>query len=330
MHGRLITDNVLVAFEGMHHISQKKAGRKGEMALKLDMSKAYDRVEWVCLAKIMEKLGFDSRWRSLIIRCVTIVSYSFRINGKISNSIQPLRGIRQGDPLSPYLFLIVAKCLSALIKKLVEEGVLEGISVCKRGPKLSHWFFTNDSLIFCKATLSDCDTLQQIFQVYEKALGQQLNRAKTSLFFSTNTSRDVQEEIKVRFGAQVIKQHEKYLGLPSLVGRKKRASFNDIKDKLSKKLAGWKGKLFSKAGKEVLIKVVAQAISTYTMSSFKIPDSFCDELTSMIRQFWWGQRGEEKKVAWLSWDKLCELKESGGMGFIQLKYFNLALLTKKG
>ena len=103
-----------------------------------------------------------------------------------------------------------------------------------------------------------------------------------------------------------------------------------MKDKLSKKLAGWKGKLLSKASKEVLIKAVTQAIPTYTMSCFKIPDSFYDKLTSMTRQFWWGQRGEEKKMDWLSWDKLCESKECGGMGFKELKYFNLALLAKQG
>lgn len=205
------------------------------------------------------------------------------------------RGLRQGDSLSPYLFLVVAKGLSSLIKKSVEEGVLEGIAVCRGGPKLSHLFFADDSLIFCKATILDCDSLQRIFQVYEKASGQQLNRAKTSLFFSTNTSREVQEEIKVRFAAQVIKQHEKYLGFPLLVGRNKKASFSDIKDKLSKKLVGWKGKLLSKAD-EVLIKAVAQVIPTYTMSCFKISDSLCNDLTSMIRQFWWGQRGEEKKM----------------------------------
>ena len=84
-----------------------------------------------------------------------------------------------------------------------------------------------------------------------------MNRAKTSLFFSRNTSHEIQEEIKERFGAQVVKQQEKYLGLPSLVGKNKRSMFNEIKEKFCKKLAGWKEKLFSKAGKEVLIKAVA-------------------------------------------------------------------------
>ena len=98
----------------------------------------------------------------------------------------------------------------------------------------------------------------------------------------------MKEEIKNRFGAQVIRQHEKYQGLPSFVGRNKRNSSKEIKERLSKKLVGWKEKLLSKSGKEVLIKVVAQATPTYTMNYFKIPDSLCDELTSLIRNFWWG------------------------------------------
>ena len=118
--------------------------------------------------------------------------------------------------------------------------------------------------------MEECDSLQRILQVYERALGQQLNRAKTSLFFSSNTNPSVQEEIKQRFGAQVIRQHEKYLDLPSLVGRKRRNTFNDIKEKLVKKLARWKEKLLSKASNEILIKAVAQAIPTYIMSCFKL------------------------------------------------------------
>ena len=111
--------------------------------------------------------------------------------------------------------------------------------------------------------------------MYEQASGQQLNRTKTVLFFSSNTTKEVQDEIKSKFGAQVIKQHEKYPRLPSLVGRNKKNTFKEIKEKLSKKLAGWKEKLLSKAGKKILIKAVAHAIPTYTMSCFKILDSLC-------------------------------------------------------
>lgn len=157
-----------------------------------------------------------------------------------------------------------------------------------------------------------------------------MNRAKTSLFFSSNKPDDIQDEIKNRFGAQVIRQHEKYLGLPSLVGRNKQNTFNDFKEKLGKKLASWKEKLFCKAGKEMLIKAIAQAIPTCTMKCFKIPDSLCDDLTSMIQNFLWGQKRDERKMAWLSWDKLCEPKAAKGMGFCQLKQFNLAFLAKQG
>ena len=90
------------------------------------------------------------------------------------------------------------------------------------------------------------------------------------------------------------------MGLPSLVGRNKKNTFKEVKEKLAKKLAGWKEKLLSKAGKEVLIKAIAQAIPTYTMSCFKIPDSLCDEMTSLIKNFWWGQWKEEHKMAWIS------------------------------
>ena len=134
VHGRLITDNVLVAFETMHHISNKKSGKVGEMARKLDMSKAYDTVGWEYLEKIMKKLGFDERWRVLVMKCVRSVTYSIKINGSPRGHIIPFRGIRQGNPLSPYLFLLCAKGLLALIKVSVARGDMKGVSVCRGGP----------------------------------------------------------------------------------------------------------------------------------------------------------------------------------------------------
>ena len=128
----------------------------------------------------------------------------------------------------------------------------------------------------------------------------------------------------------MIKQHEKYPRLPSLVGRNKKNTFKEIKEKLSKKLAGWKEKLLSKAGKKILLKAVAQAIPTYTMSCFKIFNSLCVEMTSLIRNFWWGQCKNERMMVCMSWDKLCAPKAKCGMRFKQLKQFNLALLAKQG
>ena len=170
------------------------------MTLKLDMSKAYDRMEWCFLEKIMEKLGFAERWRCLVMKCVTSVTYAIRVNGSPMGYITPTRGIRQGDPLSPYLFLLCAEGLLSLIKTSVANGVIKGILVCREGPKLSHLFFVDDSLIFCRASLEDCDELQRVLGVYERASSQQLNQAKTSIFFSKNTPRDIQGEIQRRLG----------------------------------------------------------------------------------------------------------------------------------
>ena len=138
------------------------------------------------------------------------------------------------------------------------------------------------------------------------------------------------EAIKAMFGAQIIKPHESYLGLPSLVGRSKRNSFAQLKERVANKLASWKEKLLSNAGKEILIKAVVQAVPAYTMSCFKFPNTLCDELTRMVKQFWWGQKKQERKLAWMSWEKMYLTKEGGGMGFKDLKSFNLALLAKQG
>ena len=124
-------------------------------------------------------------------------------------------------------------------------------------------------------------------------------------------------------------RHSKYLGLPSFIGRSKNQVFYILKERVGQKLAGWKGKLLSMGGKEILIRAVAQAIPTYTMSCFQLPQGLCDDLESMIRNFWWGQKHQESKMAWVGWKQMCHPKSKGGLGFRNLRAFNLAMLAKQ-
>ena len=123
---------------------------------------------------------------------------------------------------------------------------------------------------------------------------------------------------------------KKYLGLPSLIGRSKKQIFNEVKERVGKKLMGWKEKMLSIGGREILIKAVARAIPTYTMGFFLLPKGLYEDIKRMMRNFWWGQRQQESKIAWVGWFKMCKSKWKGGMRFRDLYAFNLAMLAKQG
>ena len=216
------------------------------------------------------------------------------LNGQPHGLIYPTRGLRQGDPLSPYLFLLVTEGLHTLFSKAEAKGDISGISLCSVGPRISHLLFADDNLVFCRTSVSECVKLQSILYNYELASGQSINRGKTNIFFSTNTSHQTQA-IKSFLGIPSIQKFEQYLGLPSLIGRAKKKSFSVIKERIWKKLKGWKEKLLSQAGREILIKAVVQAIPMYTMSCFKLPKGLIKEIEVLIRKFWWVIEGSKRK-----------------------------------
>lgn len=133
--GRLNTDNVVLAFELMHVLRKKNNGRKWWLSLKLDISKAYHRVEWIFLRRMMGRMGFSSRWISLVMTCISTTRFSFLINGELVGDVRAFRGLRQGCPLSPYPFLLCAEGLSALIRRAECDGELTGFSSSRYGPK---------------------------------------------------------------------------------------------------------------------------------------------------------------------------------------------------
>ena len=164
------------------------------------MNKAYDRVEWDFLKAIMVRFGFERRSVDWTMECVKTVSYNLVINGKPSCRINPSRGLRQGDPLSPYLFLFVSDILSRMILVEVQAQNIRGMMINKNCPVLSHLFFTDDSLIFMEAKEQNYTKVIEIIKDYCEASGQKLNLEKSSLVFCENVKSEERRKVVEKLG----------------------------------------------------------------------------------------------------------------------------------
>lgn len=278
VQGRLITDNIIIGHECINVIRNHRNIYKDIAALKIDISKACDRVEWIYLKENVLRLGFDNAWVELILRCISSTSFTILlINGEQKGNFGSNRGLRQGDPLSPYLFLLVAEGLSHLIVDANNNGNRTGM-VCSNGPLISHLLFTNDSLIFCKANEQQLIFLKNLLKIYEEASGECVNFSKSAITFSKRVSGDKKDFLSNILGVKKVDDFGKYLGIPSMLTKNKTKNFGYVMDKIWKSLQGWKRSLFSIAGKEILITNVGQAIRSYVMSVFKFPKKLCDEI----------------------------------------------------
>jgi hypothetical protein len=236
--GRMITNNVLLAYEITHLMHTKKGGRDGLVAVKLDMSKAYDRVEWDFLEQMMRRMGFAAGWINLIMNCVRSVKYRVKINGELSEAFTPGRGLRQGEPLSSYLFIICAEAFSILLQKVQEEGSMKGVKVCNNAPEINHLFFADDSLIIMKANAQCARKLQEILALYEAQSGQMINKDKSSAFFSKGVRFRTKASMLNALGIPRESQNLRYLGLPVHLGPSKSKEFEYLKEKIWWRIQG--------------------------------------------------------------------------------------------
>ncbi|CAJ2665105.1 unnamed protein product [Trifolium pratense] len=188
----------------------------------------------------------------------------------------------------------------------------------------------DDCFLFCRANVAEVTQLLSILQTYEQASGQEINLSKSEVFISRNMSQAAQADLAGILGVRHVLGTGIYLGLPSMVGRSKKAIFSYIKDRIWKRINSWRGRALSKAGKEIMIKSVLQAIPAYVMSLFILPSSFIDDIEKMINAFWWGGgNGNSKGIHWLAWERLACPKDKGGLGFRNFEAFNMAMVAKQ-
>ncbi|KAL9665498.1 hypothetical protein QQ045_020918 [Rhodiola kirilowii] len=195
--GRLITDNYLIAHEVAYFIKNARHGRSVYGSLKLDMSKAYDRVEWGYLNLLLLRFDFEARWVSMIMNYVSSVRYAISINEKITDFFAPERCLRQGDPLSPYLFLLCSEWLSYSLSRLQLDRSMVGIKVSRRAPPVTHLMFADDCLLTFKVEERTAGTLSSLLRQYENISGQVINYNKFELVLSSNATEAMKVNSKI-------------------------------------------------------------------------------------------------------------------------------------
>lgn len=249
------------------------------------MEKAFNFMEWPFLLNIFKALGFNQTWISWIKECITTVSYSILINGTPTNFFHPSRGLRQGDPLSPFLFILGSETLSRLILREETKKNLEDICLSRISPTLSHILFANDLILFGKATNQTTQTFVRCLDTYSSWSGQKINKGKSLIHLSNNTPTGNKREIKDILSFKESPPKLRYLSLLLYIGPSKLNIFKDILEKIQNRMQGWKTQLLSEAGRTTLIRTVASTIPSYAMTTMWMPKSISNRMDSVFQRF---------------------------------------------
>ena len=235
------------------------------MALKIDLEKAYDKLEWSFIREMLIRANLPANLIDIIMSCVSTVSTSILVSGEALEPIYPSRGIRQGDPLSPYLFILCMDYLGQLILEKCESKLWQPVTASQSGPAFSHLFFVDDLMLFGKADGLNCSTIRDVLDDFCMMSGQSVSITKSKAFFSPNVNRDTRESLCNILGFASTPSLGKYLGLPIKHTGTSSHDFNYILERVKQKLAGWKANMLSLAGRAVLIQASSASIPSYVM-----------------------------------------------------------------
>ncbi|XP_039141179.1 uncharacterized protein LOC120278451 [Dioscorea cayenensis subsp. rotundata] len=217
--------------------------------------------------------------------------------------------------------------------KVLKEayGLLHGCRVARGASSVTNLLFANDCYLFFNAMDNKTDCILHVLHQYAQASRQSINMRKSTFMFSANVNVAIRNSLANKLSVSQVESQDHYLGLPSFIGKNKKMVFSFIRDKIGRWLQGWNKKILSQAGKEILLKTVAQAIPAYVMSVYFIPLNLCDALEKMMNSFWWGSKSNDNGgINWMQWSPLCVRRDCGGLGFRRLRDFNLAMLGQQG
>jgi exonuclease III len=324
IEGRQILDSVILAHEVIHSLQKTKTPG---MLLKLDLSKAFDKISWEYMKELLLAFGFEELWVTWILNLTSTAFFSILVNGVPSRPFTPSRGIRQGDPLSPFLFIIMVEGLSRSIHAAVGNGSLEGLSLHGISPPISHSQFVDDTLLMGSPTVKEANSILQILQTFSDASGLDCNKDKSLIFFF-NTPPPVQRHISDLLGFQRSSLPSKYLGIPLIDNALRNSSWEHLLSSFSKKLSSWTLRTLNLPSRLILLRAVLQALPTYIFSVLTAPTFVQTTIKSLQRNFLWQGFNTGKKIALVSWDKICRPKAQGGLGLRDPSIMNKILSAK--
>lgn len=322
--GRLLCENVLLASELVDNFQAEGVTTRG--CLQVDITKAYDNVNWEFLINILKALDLPADFINWIWICISTPSYSIAFNGELIGYFQGMKGIRQGDPMSSHLFVLVMDILA----KSLDLGAVNGLFTLHPkclAPMITHLSFADDVLIFCDGSASSIDGILNILDEFKQGSGLGINRSKTALLLDGGNferSRLLAADFGINHGSLPVR----YLGVPLMAQKMRRHDFQPLLDKINSRFTSWTARHLSFAGRLQLLKSVIYSTINFWASIFILPNQCLLKLEQMCNAFLWTGAPNSARGAKISWDIVCSAKENGGLGLKRLSSWNTVLALK--
>jgi hypothetical protein len=284
--------------------------------LKLDIARAFDSVSWGFLLEVLQKIGFGPRFRELVSLLLATASTRVMLNGEPGPPIWHRRGLRQGDPLSPSLFVLVMNSLNKVLVKATEMGILRRLA--RRELATSVSLYADDVVIFCHPDETDLRAVRGILELFGQASGLRTNFAKCSVSPIACTDAEAAGAAEL-MECQLAPFPVKYLGIPLSTRRLSAVSFQPLLDRLADKLPTWRASMMPRAGRLTLIRAVLAAIPLHQLMVLGLNKKTLKQVNKILRGFLWlGKAEANGGNCHVNWARVCRPLNLGGLGIPDL------------